>query len=67
MKLEVYNDEIKLDIENIKFKDFNQETQYKKDLFSNIEIDFSSISTLKGDKKMLEKSFQQQRAESLNL
>jgi glycyl-tRNA synthetase alpha subunit len=67
MKLEVYNDEIKLDIENIKFKDFNQETQYIKDLFSNIEIDFSSISTLKGDKKMLEKSFQQQRAESLNL
>ncbi len=67
MKLEVYNDEIKLDIENIKFKDFNQETQYKKDLFSNIEIDFSSISTLKGDKKMLEKSFQQQKAESLNL
>jgi glycyl-tRNA synthetase alpha subunit len=67
MKLEVYNDKIKLDIENIKFKDFNQETQYIKDLFSNIEIDFSSISTLKGDKKMLEKSFQQQRAESLNL
>lgn len=67
MKLEVYNDEIKLDIENIKFKDFNQETQYIKDLFSNIEIDFSSISTLKGDKKMLEKSFQQQKAESLNL
>jgi hypothetical protein len=67
MKLEVYNDEIKLDIENIKFKDFNQETQYKKNLFSNIEIDFSSIKTLKGDKKMLEKSFQQQKAESLNL
>lgn len=67
MKLEVYNDEIKLDIENIKFKDFNQETQYKKDLFSNIEIDFSTIKTLNGDKKMLEKSFQQQKAESLNL
>jgi hypothetical protein len=67
MNIEIYLDAAKLDISNISIKDFNKDTQDKKDLLSKHEIDFSSISKLKGEKILLEKSFQQQKAESLNL
>lgn len=67
MNIEIYLDVVKLDISNISIKDFNKETQNKKNELSMFEIDFSSISKLKGEKILLEKSFQQQKAESLNL
>jgi hypothetical protein len=67
MKIEIYLDAAKLDITNVSIRNFNKDTQDKKELLSKYEIDFSSMSNLKGEKTLLEKSFQQQKAESLNL
>jgi glycyl-tRNA synthetase alpha subunit len=67
MNIEIYLDDQQLDIKNISVADFNQKTQEIKDNFSKTELDFSSINYLKGNKKLLEKSFQNQKAESLNL
>jgi hypothetical protein len=50
-------------LDNIMFKDFNDETQYRKNLLSNFDIDFSSISTLKGEKTLMELSFQHTKKE----
>jgi hypothetical protein len=47
--------------------DFNKDTQDKKNIFALFDLDFSSIGLLRGEKTLLEKSFQQQKAESLNL
>lgn len=67
MKIEIYLDAAKLDISNVSIKDFNKDTQDKKEVLSLHDIDFSSIKSLKGEKTLLEKSFQQEKAESLNL
>jgi hypothetical protein len=67
MNIEIYLDDQQLDIKNISVANFNQRTQEIKDNFSKIVLDFTPIHFLKGDKKILEKSFQQQKAESLNL
>ncbi len=67
MNIEIYLDASKLDISNISIKDFNKDTQDMKNRLSLYELDFSSIGQLKGEKILLEKSFQQQKAESLNL
>jgi hypothetical protein len=67
MNIEIYLDDQQLDIKNISVANFNQRTQEIKDNFSKTELDFSSINYLKGNKKLLEKSFQNQKAESLNL
>lgn len=67
MNIEIYLDDNQLDIKNISVANFNQRTQEIKDNFSRTELDFSPIHVLKGNKKLLEKSFQQQKAESLNL
>lgn len=58
MKIEIYNNDIKIDLDNVMFKDFKEETQYRKNLLSKVEIDFSSIPTLKGEKTLMELAFQ---------
>ena len=58
MKIEIYNNDIKIDLDNIMFKDFKEETQHRKNLLSKVELDFSSISKLKGEKTLMELSFQ---------
>ena len=45
------------------FKDFNEETQYRKGLLSQVNIDFSSINTLKGEKTLMELAFQETKKE----
>lgn len=67
MNIEIYLDVAKLELSNVSLKEFNKNTQDREKLSSLYDIDFSSISQLKGDKILLEKSFQQQKAESLNL
>jgi hypothetical protein len=63
MKIEIYNNEIKIDLDNIMFKDFKEETQYRKDKLSKVELDFSSISKLKGEKTLMELAFQHTKNE----
>ena len=67
MNIEIYLDNEKLDIKNITQTDFNKKTQDIKEQFSNTKLDFSSISTLKGNKELLHKSFINEMVESLNL
>lgn len=67
MNIEIYVDEQQLDIKNISVANFNERTQQIKNNFSEIVLDFSPIHFLKGEKTLLEKSFQNQKAESLNL
>jgi hypothetical protein len=47
--------------------DYKKEVENKKNILSNVKIDFSSINKLKGNKEILEKSFQNQKAEELDL
>ena len=63
MKIEIYNTDIKIDLDNVMFKDFNEETQYRKGLLSQVNIDFSSINTLKGEKTLMELAFQETKKE----
>ena len=63
MKIEIYNNDIKIDLDNIMFKDFKEETQYRKDKLSKVELDFSSISKLKGEKTLMELAFQHTKNE----
>lgn len=65
--IEIYLNAEKLDITNVSIKDFNKETQDKKEKLSSIELDFSSINKLKGNKELLHKAFLNEMVESLNL
>jgi hypothetical protein len=53
--------------EDIIVKNYKSNLFIMREQFKNQVIDFSLISKLKGDKEILEKSFQNQKAESLNL
>ena len=67
MKIEILVDDKNFDIRNVSITDFGKKTNIMKEILSKTELDFSSINMLKGNKILLEKSFQQQKAESLNL
>ena len=54
-----------LDLKNIMVKDFTEETQNLKEVLNKIVIDFSSINTLKGEKTLLEQSFQDTKKQIL--
>lgn len=53
--------------EDIKVKNYKSDLFMMRELFKNQVVDFTMINKLKGDKEILEKSFQNQKAESLNL
>jgi hypothetical protein len=63
MRIEIYNNETKIDLDNIMFKDYSDEIKLKKDQFIKNELDFSSISLLKGEKTLMELSFQETKKE----
>ena len=65
--MNIYINNEMIDVNNISIKDYKKDTEILKDKLSRIKLNFSSIGLLKGDKILLEKSFQQQKAESLNL
>ena len=65
MKIEIYNDGTKIDFDNILYKDFSEETTKKKELFSLTEVDFSSVTKLKGSKDIMELAFQQVKLEHI--
>jgi hypothetical protein len=53
-------------IENEFVKLSKEEISKVREVLSNTVIDFSSINKLKGEKTLLEKAFQDEKAESLN-
>jgi hypothetical protein len=54
-----------IDLKNIMFKDYTEQTQNLKNMLNNIVIDFTSIHTLVGEKTLLEQSFQDTKKQIL--
>jgi hypothetical protein len=54
-----------LDLKNIMVADFTEQAQNLKEVLNNIVIDFSSMSTLKGEKTLLEQAFQDTKKQIL--
>jgi hypothetical protein len=52
-----------IDLKNVMFKDFREETQLIKNKLMDENIDFSSIKKLIGEKNIMELAFQQTKAE----
>jgi hypothetical protein len=64
--MKIYNNEEVVDLNNILFTDLKEEIIYMKNEFSEMNIDFSHIHELRGDKDILEVSFNNIKYESLN-
>ncbi len=54
-----------IDLKNVMFKDFREETQLMKNKLMDESIDFSSIKKLVGEKNIMELAFQQTKVELL--
>ena len=63
--MNIEKDYEKIDLKNVMFKDYTEQTQNLKEVLNNIVIDFSSISTLKGEKTLLEQAFQDTKKQIL--
>jgi hypothetical protein len=66
MKIEIYENENRLNIEDVYIKDFADNVDEIKYKYEYIDIDFSPITILKGEKIIIEKAFQDEKAEILN-
>jgi hypothetical protein len=65
-RIEVYEDNTRLNLEEISITNFNTYIESTGYLFLNEDIDFTSFGYLKGDKETLEMAFQHEKKESLN-
>jgi hypothetical protein len=65
MKIEIYKDETRLEMENILITDFGEFVESQKERRKGITIDFSVIKLLQGEKNILEQTFQDEKKESL--
>jgi hypothetical protein len=63
--MNIEKDYEKIDLKNVMFKDYTEQTQNLKEVLNNIVIYFSSISTLKGEKTLLEQAFQDTKKQIL--
>ena len=63
--MNIEKDYEKIDLKNVMFKDYTEQTQNLKEVLNNIVIDFSSINTLKGEKTLLEQAFQDTKKQIL--
>jgi len=61
MKIE--KDNIEINLKNVMFKDFREETKLMKNKLMDENIDFSSIKKLIGEKNIMELAFQQTKVE----
>jgi hypothetical protein len=65
-RIEVYEDNTRLNLEQITVTDFKEFIEKAGYTFLNQDIDFGSFGYLKGDKEMLEMAFQHEKKQSLN-
>lgn len=65
MRLEIIDNEIKVELENVTIKDFRLDVESKKREFENHTLDFNYITQLKGEKILLEQAFQDTKKEIL--
>jgi hypothetical protein len=66
MNIEIKLHNYQVTLENIIIPDYTSRYEEFRRKFENHKIDFSSISKLKGEKTMLENSFQQTKKELLD-
>lgn len=57
-KIEIYNNNEKVNLDDLYITNFGLEVQIIKPAFETPVIDFSTIKKLKGNKELLEKTFQ---------
>lgn len=65
-RIEVYEDNTRLNLEQITVTDFKEFIEKAGYTFLNQEIDFGSFGYLKGDKEMLEMAFQHEKKQSID-
>lgn len=63
MKIEIYEEDKLVDRNNI-YTNFKEKIEIQKYVIQNIELDFSSIHSLKGNKELLHKSFRHELTEN---
>jgi hypothetical protein len=61
----IERDNQQIDLKNVMFTDFREETQLMKNKLMDESIDFSSIKKLVGEKNIMELAFQQTKVELL--
>lgn len=66
MKIEIHENENKIELSNISVTNYREEMVKKKEELYKIKIDFSVIKSLKGDKNIIDLSFQDSKNELLN-
>jgi hypothetical protein len=67
MNMEVYQDGEKLDLENISITRYENKVFQLGEKLNEIELDYSSISLLKGNKDLLAMSFLDEFVEQVNI
>jgi hypothetical protein len=67
MNMEVYQDGERLDLENISITRYENKVFQLGEQLNEIELDFSSISLLKGNKDLLAMSFLDEFVEQVNM
>ena len=65
--MNIYKNKEKLNFEDISFSNFEILLNQKLSDFKDHRVDFSMITLLQGNSELLDKSFQDQKKESLNL
>jgi len=63
--MEIYINNQKISPKDVVTVDFRDEIKILKYILSDVELDFSSINQVKGDKTIIEKAFKDQKVESL--
>jgi hypothetical protein len=66
MKIEIHENENLIDLSNISITNYREELNKKKSELLTIEVNFSAIKMLKGDKSLIQKSFIDTKNELLN-
>jgi hypothetical protein len=61
--MEIYNNNKLIDLKNVYYTDFKSEIKVRQLLFSSINFDFSIIKWLKGEDKLLGRSFRHEKIE----
>ena len=67
MNMEVYQDGERLDLENISITRYENKVFQLGEQLNEIELDYSSINLLKGNKDLLAKAFLDEFVEQVNL
>ena len=67
MNMEVYQDGERLDLENISITRYENKVFQLAEQLNEIELDYSSISLLKGNKDLLAKAFLDEFVEQVNI